>query len=659
MINKTNSARLPLGKRISAWLGDTENRSLLVPYVVFGIAAVICYLFFCYHDILLTAQHSYGYLDGRIFDYYSASHEMDGTYGSNYLPSTFILFAIWNLPLKLLGLAPAFYGDWGVIFVLWNKLLPTIFYFASACVLFKLANTRLGFGRGKSMIAALMLLTSPYAFFSQFMFCQYDSFVIFFMLLGMYYFFDEQISTKNWVLFGLFFGLATTFKYFAAVIFVVLLLLKEKNIPKILLRLVPFAAPIVLEFGFYFVFDRHAFIESVFNFGALDYAEGFVLKLGFANLNLIYLALILVCAFAYFIKPKDSFDLVGYACFLSTGVCFILFGLMTWHPQWLLFAVPFWTLSTCINRNWSVFMIIDSVAAVIFNVFVVNAFYEQTDETLFRYGILSGRLQYSDFSAYSMKDVFRFEGVDLLFTLLAVVFAVSFIFKHPRFNMRSADEPMKHAHHFVTARFACFFLSFIIPAFMCLPSFLAESQFLWGSFADGDTRTMLEVSTDKEDFIQYFSLDEGETIDYVTVMAERVNNAESEYKDKNTFENLEILTQRDETLIAVPSISVELFDAESGEVLGTSTVALDDLRGEDPTAFMLEQSVEIENGRLYGIKISATHEGTVRVACGSITLPTYHYYNVINRQSTGSKLIYRGNSAAEGTGAVVGVYGDR
>ena len=291
--------------------------------------------------------------------------------------------------------------------------------------------------------------------------------------------------------------------------------------------------------------------------------------------------------------------------------------------------------------------------------FVVNAFYEQTDETLFRYGILSDKLQYSDFSAYSMKDVFMYSGVDLLFTLLAVVFAVSFIFKHPRFCMQAPDEPMKHAPRFITARFLCFFLSFIIPAFMCLPSFLSESQFLWGSFADDDTRTMLTLTQNGDDFLQYFSLQEGNTVDYVTVMVEISENKELEYEQKNMFENLETLAKRNPDALPVPMVTVELFDPDNGQTLATSSVAFEDLKKDDPTAFMFEEAVRIENGKIYGVKISASKEACARVACGSITLPTYNYYNVVNKTSSDSALVYCGNAASEGVGAVVGVYGQR
>lgn len=664
MTDESLKRRVGLKEKIRAWLNDRENRSVLVPYIIFGIFALICYLFFCYRDILLTAQHSYAYLDGRIFDYYSASHEMDGTFGSNYMPSTFILFAIWNLPLKLLGGAPAFYGDWGVVFVLWNKLLPTLAYFASACLMYKLAVGRLNFGRGKSMLTALALLTSPCAFFSQFIFCQYDSFVMFFMLLGMYYFFEEKPTRRSWVLFGLCFGIAFTFKYFAAVIFAILLLLKEKNIPKILLKLIPFAAPIALECGFYLIFDRASFIQSVFKFSALGYADGFVLKLNVGTLNFVYLALIVLCAFAYFTKPKDSFELLGWGCFYSCGACFVMFGLMSWHPQWLLFAAPFWTLSIMINRHWNVFMFVDCIAAVIFNMLVVNAYTHSVDDNLFRYGILSGELQFSEANTFSMKDVLVYGDTSILFTLLAAVFLVSFIFKHPRFNQGLPDEPLKHAERWITARFLCAVLTFVIPAFICLPSFTSQSDYLWGNFADSDMNASLILTTDKNDFCQYFSVN-GSQIEAISVMTEYVVDEEAEAEkekqeeaDRHSFDRLLAKETQEEPAELFPTVTVELLDAESGEVLGVGTLALNEVSDGGYTRFELEKAVDVESGRLYMVRLYTSEENVLSVKCGSVVLPTYRYYNTATQDYSDSRLTYCGQEAASGVGAVMNVYGE-
>lgn len=632
--------------RIQTWLHDTENRSVVFPYTVFAIFALVCFFFFCYHDILMTAQHSYGYLDGRITDFYSASHEMDGEYGSNYFPLTFIIFAIWNLPVKLLGGAPAFFGDWGIAFALWNKLLPVLFLFGSACVIYRLAFDRLHFGRGKSMIAAMMLLMSPYAFFSQFLFSQYDSFVVFFMLLGLYYFFKKEMTTKDWILFAVFFGIATSFKYFSAVIFFVFLVLKEKKVLKILQHTAVFLSPILLQFGFYFLFDRHAMIQSVFHFSALEYAESFALETGIGIVNFVYLALIVLIAFAYFTHPSDDYSVLGYGSFYACGVCFVLFGLMAWHPQWLMFAVPFWTLSTMINRRWDLFLLIDSAAAILFSFFVATSFHHQTDETLFRYGILSGELQFSRFSDFSISSLVGFLGQDLMFTLLVAIFAVTFIFKHPRFNMKRADEPMPRVTTWITVRFLCGALSFLIPAFVCLPFFMGSETYLWANFAEKVEQTeemeeteivrdFLEVTQERSDLCQYFSL-EGKDIRAIYV---------------HTYHLEEDVVDKDDYLV------LTLLNAD-GRVLGSATVFGDKIHKDDLTQFRFDNPIPIEKDAIYRVEISANANHLFGIVVGVQEHPTYRYYNVLTQDYSDNCLVYCGEIQQNRFGLVMDVYGD-
>ena len=151
--------------------------------VLLGIVALFSFFLFNHVDLLITAQHSYAYLDGHILDFYDACHSMNETYSANYLPLTFIIFAIWNIPLKFLGFAPKVWGDWGKIFIFWNKLLPVSIFFLSAKVLYDLLREEFAISTVKAKFMAYAFLTAPVAFFSQFMFCQYDIFTVFAMLL--------------------------------------------------------------------------------------------------------------------------------------------------------------------------------------------------------------------------------------------------------------------------------------------------------------------------------------------------------------------------------------------------------------------------------------------------------------------------------------------
>ena len=97
---------------------------------------------------------------------------------------------------------------------MWFKLLPTLFYLASAVVIHRIALD-LGLGERRSRVAMYAWLTTPIAFFSQFIFGQYDSIGLFLVLAGLLFYFRRDLTA-----FAVLCGAAFTFKYFAALLFV-------------------------------------------------------------------------------------------------------------------------------------------------------------------------------------------------------------------------------------------------------------------------------------------------------------------------------------------------------------------------------------------------------------------------------------------------------
>lgn len=216
------------------WIGTTANGRLKQAWnqgdhlskwdwVLFGVLACFCYFSFVQEDLYLTGNRSWMLYQSSFFDYYDVLHEWTGDYGANYMPSTFLLYAIWILPLKLLGFAPPpVVTQDRLIFTMWYKLLPVLFYIASAYLIYRIAQ-KMGLNTRRAKVCMFAFLTMPVALFSQFIFSQYDIFAVFFTLLGLYFYYRGQSSKDKW-LFCLFFGIAVTFKYFALLIFFVLLM---------------------------------------------------------------------------------------------------------------------------------------------------------------------------------------------------------------------------------------------------------------------------------------------------------------------------------------------------------------------------------------------------------------------------------------------------
>ena len=207
-------------KEMRLWNADELCR---VDWIV-SILILTVLFFTCVHsDVKLTGNRSF-LMYKHFTDFYQASYEQSGGYWANYLPSTFIAYAIWNLPLYLTGHAPEAILTNSFVNLMWYKLLPVIIYFITAQLIYHIGK-EMGFGEKKSLLCKFAFLVFPMGVFSQFIFSQYDIFTVFFMVLGLYFF----LKNKMWQ-FALAFGMASTFKYHAVLYFAALLLLKKKKI---------------------------------------------------------------------------------------------------------------------------------------------------------------------------------------------------------------------------------------------------------------------------------------------------------------------------------------------------------------------------------------------------------------------------------------------
>lgn len=197
-------------------------RYYLLDVGAFLFLALGCLLLMAQSDINVTGDRSFLLFEHGLRNFYDASYQTTGGYGANYLPSTFLLFGLWNILPWLLGARPVGIGNVTHVWLtLWYKLLPCLFFLGSALIVYKILLT-LGCKQKKALLGLYLFTTSPIAIFSQFVFVQYDSFTVFFVLLGIWLY----LKKKPWG-FILSLGVAATFKYYALVILVVFLLLRD------------------------------------------------------------------------------------------------------------------------------------------------------------------------------------------------------------------------------------------------------------------------------------------------------------------------------------------------------------------------------------------------------------------------------------------------
>lgn len=340
---------------------------MLIDAGLLSVILALCFFSFNHPDILHTIGCTSAVLNGHIADFYSVVTAAFTV--SNYLPSTYVVFALWGLPLKLLGFFETVAYPEPVWLFFWFKILTSLFFAGSAVVLYKICLESFK-DRQKAMLACALYVASPVAVFSQFVFGQYDIISIFFMMLGLLYYVRGDLLR-----FSFWFSISVGFKYFPAFVFFPLLALKEKNIKKLLLYCLVFAAPNLIQISLFL--HSPAFVEGVLGFGAAKKA---------LNKGLLFWPLI--CAYAYWVnyKTRESRDLYFYA--KLSLFCFVwIFFHTPWHPQWLLILTPFIAILLAYAGNMKPLLLVDTLFALAFFSHTFRAFPAAVDTNLFGMGL--------------------------------------------------------------------------------------------------------------------------------------------------------------------------------------------------------------------------------------------------------------------------------
>jgi hypothetical protein len=164
-----------------------------------------------------------------------------------------------------------------------------------------------------------------------FIIAQYDLFSVVFQLLGVY-----ALMKNNRRGFVLWFGLALCFKYFALIIFVPLLLLREKRVMAWLKNFVLVMIPLLIT--------RLPFLFSVNAGGGdsmvLEFAQN-MLSYSTSYLNVFVVVYICLLAWCYLRKRDEQEELIRcipWVCFVTYAA---FFGLLNVYPYWGIMLAPF------------------------------------------------------------------------------------------------------------------------------------------------------------------------------------------------------------------------------------------------------------------------------------------------------------------------------
>jgi len=372
-----------------------------VDFWIYGLSLVLCFLLFKQSDLNHTNSSSYAYLYGHFWDFYDYNKPRLGQ--NDYLPVFYWIFALWNIPLKLLGQIPEVtINTWMIatpIQTIWSKLLLVIFFFASVRLVGKI--TRLIYATDdpelkdaelrNEISSKYLLATSPIAIFAVFIFSQYDIFGVFFTLLGLHAYFE-----KKWRWFVFWFSIAISFKYFAAFIYLPLVLIIEKRFLSLVAYGVLGVFFTVVQFGLYWHSD--IFRAEIFGLATSKASDG-GLTLRFLLPALAYGGM---CFYLYFSKLDLSLEASKWHRRVILSGVFtyaLMFSWVRWHPQWLLLITPFICLSYPFIKQQKTLLTLEILGYLGLIVYCTNIWVGNVDITMVYGGVFGGLIPKTSYLA--------------------------------------------------------------------------------------------------------------------------------------------------------------------------------------------------------------------------------------------------------------------
>lgn len=579
-----------------------------IGFAIWAILAILCFFMFGHYDLLVTAEQACTYLLPSFEKFYSINAQITGSYSANYFPSTYIIFALWNIPLKIIGLTPKYWGDWNITFILWNKLLVVLVFTLCAIVFYKIVQ-KMGFVQSKAKIALFLFISMPTCFFTVFISGQYDALTLLFILLGYYYWLFDDADEE--IKFIFFFGVAATFKLFALLVFGVLLLLKEKRIEMIIIKILSVCAPMCIVSLPYLLCDKEVFLKQVFGFEVLDYVKIGTISFGGGELEIFPFLVCMILAYSYFNVSTDRKQLIEKSLFYICGIFAAMFGFFNWYPQWMLLAIPFLVISTLINKHCKTFFWIDMLLGIFYVLMILNLYRNYLDENMLRNGILNHIYYAKEYSDYSMADLFKYKNTDLLYTFISVIFCVHFLFKRHRFCLKDWNRENCNKSYIIVLRFLIPILLFVSGAFSFIPNLIQRDERIW---------------IQDEEISQ--QLDATHLVQEVSIPCSSLSRIEVYTTKEGNVNSLEL------TLIR-----------QDGSEVATSCIDSDYIANGGYSTFTFNGEL-VKQDEIYKVIFKVKGKGVIK--CGISNESKYHvkFYDVVNQNYEADTLEYCGTEIA-------------
>ncbi len=409
------------------------------------LCILLCFPFFteCFYDLLATYAHGFAFLKAICkFDFLNGydyandfiwANGFDDTLKSMkaaYPVTIYVIFAFWSIPIAVIRklFATDIFSP-GII--LWYKFLLVIF---SAGALLKLKNILELAGISKERISFLSYVFATSLFFvlPTLVMAQYDIFTVFFMLWGI----EAFLKGSNKIKWMLLFGIAITFKSFALLVFIPMVLLTEKRILRCISKLALGLLPSVTCSGLFAFNDTYMDTTKSFYPGFISRLFGSALP-GNSPIVLFFGCTMALCIWAYIKSPGEQYEvIIRYVAWIGLVAFSVLLTFVYCHPQWCILIIPFIVITIGTNE-WSLrinFLLETIAGAFLSFYYTLHFWWVYWTNTSMRFTFMKGRA-ISNSTFGNMADAYHAyvspEMDSVIFTGFVVAVVALIIINYP------------------------------------------------------------------------------------------------------------------------------------------------------------------------------------------------------------------------------------
>ena len=428
-------------------------KSKNLPWILGGISVLFFFGLYLYSDICHSSVKGVVFWEtmfqGRMDEFYSYfypavenSYFPDGLEGGSYDFLFYIIFAIWDFPLwcfeKITGVS--FLSTY--VTRLYAKGIVLFFAIISGCLVKKIIES-IDAGKGKRGL--FYFLFSPLLLCVTVVIGGYDIIAVFFTLLGIWFYMEERE-----IPFIISFAIASVCKMFALLVFVPLVLIKQKNVLKVIAQMLGGTSIIIASKVITIIGGINRISETsmlahanLINFKMFSKAFSFI-QMGKVPL---FFALTFIFWWMCWKKKAATKIEIIYIALISMSI-FVVF--VDIQPYWIVLLVPYVAIIMAINTanivNNFILEMIFSIGFLVyiiglypwvFGLRLVNKMFGVAEGNFFKYEICGVNLM--------VKYISEFSGIlmDNVYSLFACCFVIGlglFLYENRPKVLQSASQ---------------------------------------------------------------------------------------------------------------------------------------------------------------------------------------------------------------------------